>query len=76
MPIEGYSNVTHPTRPPAVLRRRTFYAFATAYEICIILLVVILAIDGTNQGLVTINHNVHYAWTYGPTLRKLFQTKH
>lgn len=68
------TNTAHPTWSSMILRPRTFYAFAAVYGIFIVLLVVMLAIDATNQGLVTVDHDLHYIWTYGPTLRKLSDT--
>jgi hypothetical protein len=53
---------------PPMLRRRSFYAFATTYGVCIAILAVASSIDYANQGLGTVTRDLHYVWTYGPTL--------
>ncbi|KAJ3578845.1 hypothetical protein NPX13_g1718 [Xylaria arbuscula] len=53
---------------PPYVRRRVFAIFATGFIILGIAVEFLLHISDRRQGLVTTRQDLHYLWTYGPTV--------
>lgn len=57
---------------PFFLQRATILGFITAYVSLLVALIVLAILDDRNQGLATVDSNLRYVWTYGPTAGTAF----